>query len=208
MNHLLELSQSLSSKLCHEMAGLIGAINNCIGLIEATDEVTRHTAKELININSEKLVALLKFYRVSYGISHETEHIGYNELKNLINGFIESHKIQAKFEDLIDPSLPIGLGKIMLCLVISACGNLVKEGQINIGVNIAKNNYSIKLKVSGQSLKLNPNKVEILLEGSRASEISVQNSHEYYLHYLCQKEGYKIAVDQFDDAIEYSVKTQ
>ena len=82
--HFIELCQALNANMCHRVAGLISAINNCIGLledpIEKVDKDLKLKALSLISTSSTKLVNKLNFYCYLYGISGKHEKMNILEL--------------------------------------------------------------------------------------------------------------------------------
>jgi histidine phosphotransferase ChpT len=64
------LAALISSKICHDMAGQIGAINNGLELLEEeNDEDTRYYALELIQNSAKAAWAQLDFNRLAFGVS-------------------------------------------------------------------------------------------------------------------------------------------
>ncbi len=209
MEKIIKLTQLLSSKLCHELAGLIGAVDNCVGLLEFNS--TQETAKKLLDINSKKLVSSIRLYRQLYGFTHLDEEMSPAELKNLISSNLEDDKILI-FEELIKENIPLNIAKIIIGLVICAKDNLIKDGKILISINIIKNNFVIKIKVTGSgsniesNIKIKQSKIDLLLHGAELDDLNVQNVHEFYVHHLCQQQNFAINVNNPAKSIEYVVK--
>ncbi len=64
------LAALISSKICHDLAGQIGAINNGLELLEEeNDEDTRYYALELIHNSAKAAWAQLDFHRLAFGAS-------------------------------------------------------------------------------------------------------------------------------------------
>jgi histidine phosphotransferase ChpT len=64
------LAALISSKICHDLAGQIGAINNGLELLEEEkDEDTRYYALELIHNSAKAAWAQLDFARLAFGVS-------------------------------------------------------------------------------------------------------------------------------------------
>jgi histidine phosphotransferase ChpT len=64
------LASLISSKICHDLAGQIGAINNGLELLEEeNDEDTRYYALELIHNSAKAAWAQLDFNRLAFGAS-------------------------------------------------------------------------------------------------------------------------------------------
>ena len=64
------LAALISSKICHDLAGQIGAINNGLELLEEeSDDDTRYYALELIQNSAKAAWAQLDFNRLAFGVS-------------------------------------------------------------------------------------------------------------------------------------------
>ena len=205
MENVLKLAQFLNSKLCHELAGLIGAVNNCIELTQIPQQAAQHTAKKLLDINAKKLVSAIKFYRLLYGFVNVDEEINLNDLKSLINDIAGEEKIPI-FKELIDEPIPINIAKIIMGLYICAKGNITKQGEIVIALNIVKNNFVIKIKVVGENLKVKENKSHFLLQETNLDDLNVENVHEAYMFYLCSQQNFAINLNHLNHSIEYIIK--
>ena len=56
MSKIIRLSQALNAKLCHDLAGSIGTVNNCLELIDNSNKEISEKSKELAILESENLV--------------------------------------------------------------------------------------------------------------------------------------------------------
>jgi len=212
MTDLVELAQALNSRLCHEFAGAIGAIDNCIGLITIKDEAVERIALQLIRENTGKLINKLKLYRYAYSISDDSDNISMQEIIELSEKFLESDTYQVKLECTFGNSIniPFNISKVLLSLIIEAYSNFIKNGTIKVDLCEDKSNcYKINVKVTSKTLKIDKSKSNILLGKNLESSLTIYNVHEYYLYYLIQKLGYKLysKINLTDNIVEYIVET-
>jgi hypothetical protein len=63
----LQLLQMLNARILHDLAGSIGAVANCLSLIEANKKTIREEAKALAVSESNDLVKKIRFFRGVYG---------------------------------------------------------------------------------------------------------------------------------------------
>lgn len=204
MDNIIKLAQALTSYLCHEVSGKIGALDSCSEILSnSNDPSVQLQAREILNLNANALSSSIEFYRQAYGLSSEAEQTNIEGIKRLCQDFLGDNRIQFEFEE---ENIPINknLAKLILCLVISAANNLLKEGTIFI--NLVRDNLKVSkiiLKVLGTKLKIVRNKIDIMLETRDAEEISIYTAHEYYLIHLAKNLGIKISINQTEDLIEY-----
>lgn len=62
MSNTLKLIQTLGSKICHDLAGSIGTIDNCLSLLDSDNKIIRKQAKNLVLEESKNLVKRIKFF--------------------------------------------------------------------------------------------------------------------------------------------------
>src|SRR5688500_5503560 len=88
----IELSQTLSYKLCHDLAGSTSAVESSAGLVDSVDGAIREKAIGLINYSSRELVSWLKFYRYAYGTSYSDMLSAVEEIHSLIKSVLSLSK--------------------------------------------------------------------------------------------------------------------
>ena len=212
MSDLVDFAQTLNSKLCHEFAGTIGAINNCVELISIENEDIKNSAIELLKENTTKLVNKLKLYRYTYGISNDSDMIRKAEIIELSNKFLESDNRKIKFDHIFTKShnISLDIAKMIFSLIIEAYNNFIKDGSITLTLIEDKNNHhKIQLKVTSKWLKIDMDKSNILSGRNLENTLNIHNVNEYYLCYLTQKLYYKLSIDNNslgDNIIEYTLE--
>ena len=63
----LLMSALLSSRLCHDLVGPIGAVNNGVELMADSDDEMRAEAESLIAKSAGQAIHRLGFFRLAYG---------------------------------------------------------------------------------------------------------------------------------------------
>lgn len=202
MSNFLELCQTLNMKLCHDMAGIIGAIDNCVDLMEGDDNI-RKKAVELLDINTKKLISRLKFYRTAYSIPINGEKVSVNEYKGLISSFLKEHNVSIKFNLDDNVYLTDDLAKIILCLIPTSTNSFSRTGKFDININLYKNECLVKIINNAGKLITDQLKLGILDGKIGINELNPYNAHEYYTYFLIEKTEHKLHINQLDNAIEY-----
>ncbi len=194
------------------MAGTIGAVNNLAELIVSPDIDIRNKASELIKTNSEKLANQLIYYRYAYGYSPKLETFSVTDIKRLTDQSMIFHGSHIKFNLISSAPLHMDVpsSKLLMCLVISAYNNIVKDGKISVNLDKVKQRYSIKILVEGVNLRLDDKKLQILLGKAANSDedLDIYNSHEYYIYYLIKQEHYSLTINRSDNCIEYDLSSK
>jgi histidine phosphotransferase ChpT len=90
----LYLTAFMSSKICHDLVGPVGAINNGLELLdEETDEQTRAYAFELIQFSAAAARARLEYARLAFGASTAIgAEIDLRHAEGIVRAFVEEGK--------------------------------------------------------------------------------------------------------------------
>ena len=70
MTKNIELLQILISKLCHDLAGSVSTIYNCVDLIDEDQVSIKNQSRLLLSQETKNLVSKIKLYRYVYGYSN------------------------------------------------------------------------------------------------------------------------------------------
>lgn len=129
----LKISELITVKISHDLAGAVGAVSNGLELALSDDEFVKD-AMNLASKSADIVVSRLKFYRLLFGSSNS----GLMELP-LVKGITEDY-----IKSLSNKSSQIGLDwqaesfmseddvRICLLLISIASENLVRGGEIKI----------------------------------------------------------------------------
>lgn len=200
----VRLCQALNEKICHDFAGSIGVIDNSIQLTKSKDY--QEKATDLIQSSANKLIGRLQFYRHLYSIPFDNNPIRVTEINELSNNFLKFHNytIKLTFEELKTLSVQDSLSKIIMCIILIASNNLKQDGTINLKYKKSDDNFiNIKIIVASEELKLDDNKVSILLGRGNINNITIDNIHEYYTYYLMMEYNYRLTIIPRQKSIEY-----
>lgn len=204
MIDVIKLSQVLNSRLCHQIAGTVGAVNNLADLIDSYNNKIKKQASILIKQNSERLANQLIYYRYAYGFSNDTEVLNAVDIKKITTKSLslKENGIEFKVTNLLKIPIEVNIAKLLMCLIISAYNNIVKDGMIEIELQHVRG-YKLKIKAIGGQQKIEDETITALTNWNEKIDLTVFNSHECYIYHLIQKTGCKLVVNQLDDAVEY-----
>lgn len=189
----LNLSAFMSSKLCHDLVGPVGAINNGLELLEDDDdEETRAYAFEIIQNSARAAAVRLEFSRLAFGSSTglggEIE-LGFAE--KVARAFIEEGKHRLKWAKPVGALPKDQVRLILITLTISlqaAPGGGDLEVIVGSGASPA---FTIRCK--GRTARV-PEGFEALLSGAPGVEIDPRNVLPYYAGRLAASLGARLTV--------------
>lgn len=204
MSETLKLIQALGSKICHDLAGSIGIIDSCLGLLEGDNKTVGEQAKSLLLEESKNLVKRIKFFRSTYGLAETGLEFDIVDMVNRIKHFFEGSVI--RFNAHIGGDLAFvdaQMSKVGYCLVTIAAENIASVGVIDLYVD-GKNGALFRIIANGKDFPLKPECFSVL-NGDIAAPLSVTNCREHYASNICNEYGYKLSVNKNGGSTEYFV---
>jgi len=200
----VELSQAMSARLCHDLAGAIGTIDNCIGLLDHENENICIKAKNLASEEAGNLVNQIKFFRSAYGLSDGETNMSLVSMSKLLSDFFKNTQIKLNlhFEEGII-YMEASLAKAAICLAAIVSENISWSGEIDFYLNKDEKN-PVKLLGNGDHLILKDDHLEVL-QGELRKPINVRNCREHYINKMCSKKGYYVSACKKPGVIEYKL---
>lgn len=204
MSNSLKLIQALGSKICHDLAGSIGTIDNCLGLLDSDNKIIRKQAKNLVLEESKNLVKRIKFFRSTYGLAENELKLNIVEMVDILRKFFEDTKINFNAHIMGDLlSVDAHMAKVAYSLVSIASENIGLEGEIDLYVN-EKDDTLFKVHSKGRKLHLKHGSFAVL-GGNITELLTITNCREYYASNICSEHGYKLSISKNAEFIEYFV---
>lgn len=202
MTKNIELLQMLISKLCHDLAGSVGTIYNCVDLIDEGQASIKNQSRVLLSQETKNLVAKIKLYRHVYGYSNNALSI--TELIELLKENMPNEKM--KIETLVHDSsstIDANIAKALFCLFTFFHDNPRKNGVIHLSCD---RNMNIELRFSSSVFEFNPQSLQIITNKNNKEEITVRNCREFYINTLCERVGHSIIIDNNGQYNEITIR--
>jgi histidine phosphotransferase ChpT len=206
------LAALISSKILHDLAGQIGAINNGLELLEEeNDEDTRYYALELIQNSAKAAWAQLDYNRLAFGASSSLGAVvPLGHVEQVARRYIENNKRrvhwQANLQDIDKEN-----ARLLLAVLSVALTSLPAGGDFYVGIQGCntggKGPARFKLGVicRGRSARIQEGVAEVFA-GKETKVTDTKLVVAYYASRLAVQAHYKIsAVKEGDDAV-YTVE--
>ena len=206
------LAALISSKICHDLAGQIGAINNGLELLEEeNDEDTRYYALELIHNSAKAAWAQLDFHRLAFGASSSLGAVvPLGHVEQVARRYIENNKRrvhwQANLQDIDKEN-----AKLLLAVLSVALTSLPAGGDFYVGVQASNagsrgpSRMKLAILCKGRSARI-PEGIAEVLAGKETKVSDTKLVVPYYASRLATQGHYKIsAVKDGEDAV-YTVE--
>lgn len=204
----LELSELIAVKLCHDLAGPIGAINNGLELLQDADEVMAEQAIDLATSSAKSAVARMQFYRQAYGKVNNDALANIDSIMEIINNFYSESKLTIKWEITNLASIDIANQyiKILLNAVLMISNLMVYGGQISI--NLQKKGSKTFINIDGNAPNMKENALieEMFSKGlDNNMEINVKNVQPYLLYTLTKDAGCETKISITNNSVKFTI---
>jgi histidine phosphotransferase ChpT len=201
------LAALISSKICHDLAGQIGAINNGLELLEEeNDEDTRYYALELIQNSAKAAWAQLDFNRLAFGVSSTLgAAVPLGHVEQVARRYIENGKRRLHWQsDAQD--IDKQHAKLMLAVLAVAITALPAGGDFYVGFSAPKKDraasrFKLVILCRGRSARV-PEGVADIFAGKESKAIDGRSVIAYYVARLADDASMKIsAVKEGEDVM-------
>lgn len=196
----LELAALVSSRICHDVVGPVGAIFNGLEVLEDDDdEQVKQYAMDVIRRNTKNAWARLEFARLAFGAAGSAgTDIPFNKIQDLANAILEEkHKVE--WESTHD-FLPKGYAKIILNLVVVAVAAIPRGGVIKLSVSGDVEKPTINISAVGDGARL-PERVPAILKGESNDPIDALVIQPYYTYRLLKNADLALNLDFKDNEV-------
>ncbi|MGO9487039.1 MAG: histidine phosphotransferase family protein [Rhodomicrobium sp.] len=193
------LAALISSKICHDLAGQIGAINNGLELLEEeNDEDTRYYALELIHNSAKAAWAQLDFHRLAFGVSSSLGAVvPVGHVEQVARSYIENGKRrlhwQANLQDIDKEN-----ARLLLALLSVALTALPAGGDFYVGVQGSNaggrgaSRFKLAILCRGKSARI-PEGVADVFAGKEAKVSDTKLVVAYYAWRLAAQAHCKVS---------------
>jgi histidine phosphotransferase ChpT len=181
----LNFTAFMSSKICHDLVGPVGAISNGLELLdEETDEDNRAYALELIQYSASVARARHENARLAFGSSSALgSDVDLGHAINIARAFVEEgkHKLHWSTEPA---SLEKTKVRLLLTLMNIAMTAIPAGGDMRVKVTGEQDAPSIEIRCSGRGARV-PESIAKILKGGTA-DIDPRSVIDYYAVRLAQ----------------------
>lgn len=151
----LDLTAFMSSKICHDLVGPVGAINNGLELLEEeTDDETREYAFQIIQNSAQIAWARLEFARLAYGASAGLGSvIDLGHAERITRAFVEEGRHQLRWTSP-QGGVDKHLTRLLLMLIAVSMHAVPAGGEIHVTVTGALTSPTFQLLCRGRGARV------------------------------------------------------
>ena len=199
----LHFTAFMSSKICHDLVGPVGAISNGLELLEEeTDEDTRAYALELIQFSASVARTRLEFSRLAFGASSTMgSEVDLAYAEGIARAFVEEGKHKLHWQTELT-SLEKTRIRLMLTLLTIAMTSIPAGGDINVTISGKTEAPNIEMRCSGRGARI-PAGIPEMFSGHPA-EIDPRSIVGYYCARLADASSMPLTVRKEGTDIVFS----
>jgi histidine phosphotransferase ChpT len=192
----MQVAELLASRLCHDLVGPIGAVNNGMELLEDEDLGMSEDAIQLSASSARQAANLLQFYRLAYGMAGGRIGADFGALQELAAGFLASSKATLDWtaEQPVGDA-PEGLGKLLLNLIVLGEECLPRGGTLGVTLSSAAAGLEVAVTANGTGARLREESQPVLADDVVIDELTPRNVHGYFTRLLAQRMGSELIVE-------------
>ena len=151
----LRLARLLCTRLCHDLAGPVGSVNNGLELladpaVEKLDDVI-----ELIRGSASQAALRLRFLRAAYDVAGGKQTLA--DARRLTEAFFEGRKIVLDWPRRApSPAFAArdGLAQLLLNMILCAADALPRGGRVSVRLAIAKDTLTVRVVATGAAVNV------------------------------------------------------
>lgn len=213
MNSELKLAEMLCTRLCHDLTGPIGAVNNGAEFLEEEGFEMEHEALQLILNSAAEAVHRLQFYRMAYGRLNDGGEACLASKKQLVEDFFSTTKITVDWPDSHTDAAQISLsqrtGRLILNLLIIASATLIRGGRIAVRLQQADSGEkSVSISASGETLRMDDDILRVLKGEAKLGQLNPKTAQIALTLMLAEEVQARLNFDLTDDRLEIAVVQQ
>lgn len=191
MVDVLNLMEMLNTRLCHDLTGPIGAINNGVEFLGEEEFDLKNDAFGLIATSAHEAITRLQFYRQAFGRAGVQGEACLSEKKALVLKFLSSTRVELDWPDTHTDSSGVTFNhreiKLLLNVFLVAAGVLVRGGvlKVRVGFDVAGHRL-VEVEATGARIKEDLN-IPAILDGADNIALTPENAIIYYTHMLMKE---------------------
>ncbi len=198
----LELAALISSKICHDVIGPVGAIYNGLEILneDADSGDTRSYALDVIRSVTEQASARLQFARFAFGAAGSAgAEIELDTARQISMGLVGDGKHKLVWNGA-PGTLAKNRVKLLLNLIACALTALPRGGEIAVDISGSAPDVTFELRCSGRNPRP-PQYLPEFIAQSSDIEIDALSIQAYYTWRLAHETGMQLKIETAADDI-------
>ncbi len=199
----LKLTALMSSKLCHDVIGPVGAVNNGIELLQDENNADmRDQAVALVSQSAGEAAARLQFYRLAFGLaSGMGQEVSIRDARDLCRSYMAYSKVELDWPDSAGgaENLSKDAVKVLCNLASLAAGALTRGGKLVVSGTIEGDKWQFDFTANGPRAGLREDVTTSIIDGYNEDELTAQNVGAQYMMAITKNNGYSVTISKMEE---------
>lgn len=198
----LRVAELLASRLCHDLVGPVGAVNNGLELLADEDVTGDAESVALVSRSARHAGNILQFYRLAYGLAGQALNSDLSEPKRLTERFLGDGKVKLDWQAVSLPQdAPEGLPKLLLNLIALAVEALPRGGTIVVAVS---SGWTLEVTAVGEGAALRPETAAALVPDTSVENLTPRQVQGYFTALLAGRLGGRLSTEPADNRVLFT----
>jgi histidine phosphotransferase ChpT len=186
----LRVAELLTSRLCHDLVGPIGAVGNGLELLGDEEFGMADDAMKLTTSSARQASNILQFFRLAYGMAGARVGPDYAQLRDLSAALLEPSRTKLDWAAVQAPEgAPDGLAKVLLNMVALGHEALPRGGRLKVAIASAPGSVEARVTAEGQDAHLRPESLAGLQDNVNLDEMTPRGVHGYFTRLVAKRLG-------------------
>ncbi|GAB4375388.1 MAG: histidine phosphotransferase family protein [Kiloniellaceae bacterium] len=192
----VRVAELLTSRLCHDLVGPIGAVGNGLELLADDEFGMAEDAMKLTANSARQASNILQFFRLAYGMAGARVGADYSQLRDLSAALLESSRTKLQWTAVQAPEgAPDGIAKLVLNMIALGHEALPRGGDLVVEIGAATGGIEAAVTVSGQDAHLRPEALAGLQDSVDVTELTPRGVHGYFTKLMARRLGSDLAIE-------------
>lgn len=192
----LRVAELLTSRLCHDLVGPIGAVGNGLELLSDDEFGMAEDAMKLTASSARQASNILQFFRLAYGMAGARVGADYSQLRDLSAALLEPSRTKLEWTTVQAPDdAPDGLAKVLLNMVALGHEALPRGGRLKVEVGTGGGRIEARVTAEGQDAHLRPESLAGLADKVNLDEMTPRGVHSYFTRLVAKRLGSDLIIE-------------
>lgn len=194
----IKLAEMLCTRLCHDLTGPIGAVNNGAEFLAEEGFDMQGEAMQLIVSSAHEAVNRLQFYRQAYGRVNDHGEASLSEKKKLSEAFFATTKLRLDWPDSHTDGSGVSvsqkMARLMMNMMIVTAGAMIKGGTLSIRVAETADSREFTLNSVGDIVKMDAETLAIMHGDGDPAQLSPKTAQAFLAAKLAGELGATVTI--------------
>lgn len=192
----VRVAELLTSRLCHDLVGPIGAVGNGLELLADDEFGMAEDAMKLTTNSARQASNILQFFRLAYGMAGARVGADYSQIRDLSAALLETSRTRLQWTAVQAPDgAPDGLPKLVMNMIALGHEALPRGGDLVVEINPAPGGVEAAVTVSGQDAHLRPEALAGLQDTVDIDELTPRGVHGYFTKLMARRLGSDLEIE-------------